>query len=265
MTYQQNILAWYAKNKRELPWRATTNSWHIIVSEIMLQQTQVNHVLPKYLVFLKAFPTAAACAQASPTQILMHWQGLGYNSRALRLHQLAKNFPNPLPTTEQELQQLPGIGPYTAGAILAFIHNKDVLVNDTNIQRVLSRINGKHLTNDEIFAELPKGQARNWYNALMDLGALVCKSKPKCEICPVQQHCKNPTLTIFKATTERYEGSWRMYRGKVLTALLAEKNMSTSKLSKKLLLDKKTIKALLQELEQEGFLEMNNNKIMIKK
>ncbi len=262
--YQEKILTWYKKNKRELPWRTTQDPWKIIVSEIMLQQTQVDRVIPKYLAFLEKFPTPEACAQGNTSDILKLWQGLGYNSRGLRLKKLAEQYPNIFPKIPEDLQTLPGIGPYTANAVLAFAFNKDVMVRDTNIERVLSRIKGKQLSNQEIYNELPKGKSREWYNALMDLGATTCLAKtPKCSLCPVQKECKSPTLQILKAKQSKFKGSWRMYRGKLVRVLTEQKQVSLENARNELQLEQEQFDQLVKELEQEGFIKKEKNMLKL--
>lgn len=262
--YQEKILQWYQKNKRDLPWRNTQDPWKIIVSEIMLQQTQVDRVLPKYLAFIEKFPTPKTCAQGSTSDILKLWQGLGYNSRGLRLKKLAEHYPLSFPRDAKLLQELPGIGPYTANAVLAFAFNKDVMVRDTNIERVLSRINNTHITQKEILEALPKGKSREWYNALMDLGATICSVQhPKCTLCPVQKECKNPTLQIIKTKQPKFEGSWRMYRGKLVRLLTQQDHISILKARDELHLQEEQFEKLIKELEQEGFIKKEKNIITL--
>ena len=139
--FQQKILSWYEKNKRDLPWRKTTDPYAIMVSEIMLQQTQVDRVIPKYQAFLKAFPTIKDLAEAPTSQVLELWSGLGYNSRAIRLQEAAKiickQYRGQVPKSRDALMDLPGIGPYTSNAILSFAHNLPFPCMDTNIRRII--------------------------------------------------------------------------------------------------------------------------------
>ncbi|MCB9362714.1 A/G-specific adenine glycosylase [Candidatus Woesearchaeota archaeon] len=214
-SFRRKVLSWYRVHGRDLPWRKTTDPYAIMVSEIMLQQTQVDRVIPKYHAFLAAFPDVRSLAQASTEELLREWSGLGYNNRALRLRETArvlvvlKTFPN----TEEGLLQLPGIGPYTSRSILAFAFNMDVPVIDTNIRRIFihefglsEAISQKEL---EAFAKqvLPKGKACIWYNALMDYGALHLTSR----------------RTGIRPTSRQpsFEGSTRQVRGQILRHLIS--------------------------------------------
>jgi A/G-specific adenine glycosylase len=200
-----NLLHWYAADHRDLPWRNTHDPYAILVSEIMLQQTQVHRVLPKYEQFLVAFPTLADLASASTADVISVWVPLGYNMRAVRLQSIARQvmreYGGSIPNIVEELLKLKGIGRYTAGAIVCFAYKQQVAMVDTNIHRVLHRIflgldlSDPRLTNDQklTFAEqvLPDGKAYDWNQALMDLGATLCtSSNPQCSRCPLQDVCK---------------------------------------------------------------------------
>lgn len=199
------LLQWYAAEHRHLPWRSTHDPYAILVSEMMLQQTQVQRVLPKYEQFLTAFPTLAILAKASTADVISVWVPLGYNMRAVRLQSIARQvmneFDGSIPDTIEELLTLKGIGRYTAGAIACFAFKKQVAMVDTNIHRVLHRvflgldISDPGLTNDQklTLAEqvLPRDEAYDWNQALMDLGATICtNANPQCSHCPLQDTCK---------------------------------------------------------------------------
>lgn len=201
-----HILAWYLANRRDLPWRATRDPYAILVSEIMLQQTQVDRVLPKYQQFLALFPTLADLAAAPTAEVISAWVPLGYNMRAVRLQSIARQviaeYNGRIPDTIEDLLHLKGIGRYTAGAIACFAYHQRVATVDTNIFRVLHRIflgleyPEARLTTGQMFffAEhvLPvlPGDAFNWNQALMDLGATICGSaNPQCARCPLQEQC----------------------------------------------------------------------------
>jgi A/G-specific adenine glycosylase len=199
------LLHWYITEQRDLPWRSTNDPYAILVSEIMLQQTQVDRVLPKYQQFLETFPTLADLAAASTAQVISSWIPLGYNMRAVRLQSIARQviaeYGGCIPNTIEELLKLKGVGRYTAGAIASFAYKKQVATVDTNIYRVLHRIfmglehPEPRLNNHQmlVLAEqvLPGGKAYNWNQALMDLGATICtSSNPQCMRCPLQEVCK---------------------------------------------------------------------------
>ena len=195
MTFTRKLLAWYKRNARVLPWRQTRNPYAILVSEFMLQQTQVSRVLDYYPRFLKRFPTIASLARSKPKTVMEAWDGLGYYARARNLHQLAKRVAetgNRIPDDPVELRTLPGVGRYTAGAVACFAYEKPVPAVDTNVNRVLSRAFGTKDVWDLAESLVPKNGERAWrFNqALMELGALVCTArKPKCPECPVRSDC----------------------------------------------------------------------------
>jgi A/G-specific adenine glycosylase len=205
----QSLLLWYeTQGRHELPWRKTSDVYHVYVSEIMLQQTQVQRVMQEYYPqFLQKFPTLAALSQADETEVLAAWSGLGYYSRARNLHATAKLCPQTLPQTLDELLKLPGIGRYTASAICSFAYSQKVGVVDTNIERVIKRFfaltgakEKEIYANAEEFVNAAHPRAHNL--ALMDLGSLVClPNNPKCEECPLEEACEGknePELYTIK-------------------------------------------------------------------
>lgn len=198
------LLSWYASAQRPLPWRATDDPYAILVSEIMLQQTQVERVLPKYHQFLATFPSLADLANAPTAEVISVWIPLGYNRRAVNLQAIARQaiaeYDGRLPETVDGLLKLKGIGRYTAGAIACFAYHQQVATVDTNIYRVLHRVflGLEHpepkLNTEAMFSfaadVLPAGQAYNWNQALMDMGATICTSaNPQCARCPLQECC----------------------------------------------------------------------------
>jgi A/G-specific adenine glycosylase len=200
----RRLLKWYASEKRNLPWRKTRNPYRVWISEIMLQQTQVDTVIPYYRRFLQAFPTVKALSAASFDEVLKTWENLGYYSRARHLHAAARviveRFNGKFPRTREEILSLPGIGPYTAGAILSIAFGASMAAVDGNVRRVLSRLFALKEPLDrpgtqkkiETFAEdlLPPNRAGDFNQALMDLGAMICIPKgPHCDRCPVRDLC----------------------------------------------------------------------------
>jgi A/G-specific adenine glycosylase len=224
----------------DLPWRATRDPWAVLVSEVMTQQTQVSRVVPAYRRFLTAFPTPAACASASVGDVLRAWQGLGYNRRATNLHRAARRMVRHhdarVPADLSGLLALPGVGPYTARAVLAFAFEADVGVVDTNAGRVLSRaVAGRPVrlrqAQDLVDAMVPAGHGWQFGQALLDLGALVClSSSPRCTGCPLRRRCrwariqrKPPDPARGSAGVSvaagRFLGSDREGRGRLVNAL----------------------------------------------
>jgi A/G-specific adenine glycosylase len=203
--FQESLLTWYAANKRALPWRNTADPYHILVSEIMLQQTQVDRVIPKYEEFLKKYPTLEALANAPADEVRQTWYPLGYNVRPLRLHSIAREavekYGGKIPDDPEALQSLKGIGRYTAGAVLSFAFGRDAPILDTNVRRVLHRVfigegDVKRYSLQKDLWELsealiPAGKVYDFNQALMDFGASVCTArKPVCLVCPMQDFCK---------------------------------------------------------------------------
>lgn len=198
---QTDLLAWFAAHARDLPWRRTRDPYKILVSEVMLQQTQVDRVIPKYHAFLEAFPTLETLAAAPTAEVIRLWAGLGYNRRAVNLQRTAQTvlaehggvFPATLPA----LLRLPGVGPYTAGAIACFAFEQDVAFMDTNIKRVLRRACSDPAADPTDAALLtigaalvPPGQGWAWNQAIMELGALICiAAAPACRRCPISANC----------------------------------------------------------------------------
>jgi len=211
MSFTRKLLAWYKRNARVLPWRDTRNPYAVLVSEFMLQQTQVSRVLDYYPRFLKRFPTIEKLARARPKTVREAWEGMGYYARAANLHALAKQVAETgyrIPDDPEDLRTLPGVGRYTAGAVACFAYEKPVATVDTNVRRVLERAFGSKDVWKLAEKLVPKKGERAWrFNqALMELGALVCTArKPKCPICPVRSDC----LAVRSATRTRNRGPER--------------------------------------------------------
>ena len=232
------VLAWGIPQLRDLPWRNERDPWTILVAEVMLQQTQAERVIPKWRTFLAAFPDPAACARAPLADVLRLWQGLGYPRRARNLRMAAEliveRHGGRLPDDLEGLLALPGVGPYTARAVLAFAFERDVGVVDTNIARVLARTAGERLTpkRAQLLADdaVPRSHGWIWNQVIMDLGAAVCRPTPKCEVCPIVASCNwqvagrpDPDPAVGSAGVSArqapFDGSDRQSRGRVLAAL----------------------------------------------
>jgi A/G-specific adenine glycosylase len=230
------LMDWHRHNGRHaLAWRHTRDPYRILVSELMLQQTQVARVSVKYEKFLVRFPTLKALANADRADVLRAWQGLGYNSRAVRLHALAKAMASTgLPQRREELLKLPGIGPYTAGAMIIFAHRKPSLSVDVNVERVLGRVFWPPTTVParkevdalalDLITKVPA--PHHWHAALMDIGSAVCTArKPKCGLCPLYAYCRTrgtrPETIGRTPKQSKFHGSVRWWRGQILKLLLA--------------------------------------------
>ena len=228
------VLSWGLAQLRDLPWRRTRDPWAVLVSEVMLQQTQVDRVIPRWHEFLAVYPTPAACAVAGLGDVLRLWQGLGYPRRARNLHAAASAVTalSAFPDTLEGLLALPGVGNYTARAVLAFAYESPAAVVDTNIARVFARMAGRRLTAREVQAAadaaLPGEQVWAWNQSLMDLGALLCRPRaPGCDRCPLADHCayrgegEDPALGSagVSGTQSRFDGSDRQGRGRLMRAL----------------------------------------------
>jgi A/G-specific adenine glycosylase len=209
LAFGRKLRAWYRRNHRDLPWRKTRDPYRVLVSELMLQQTQVSRVLEFYARFIERFPTMQHLAAAPPRRVMESWEGLGYYARARNLHKLARHVtrddgPGTLPSEPHELRKLPGIGAYTAGAVASFAYEKRAALVDTNVARVLSRVFAPHLNPKRprdlkkiwaiAEATLPRTGSAVWTHnqALMELGALVCTARIKrCAACPLRRTCQS--------------------------------------------------------------------------
>jgi A/G-specific adenine glycosylase len=203
--FRQRLLAWYRRHGRDLPWRRTSDPYHILVSEIMLQQTQVDRVLPKYAEWLDKYPSLQALAAAPEQEVTATWYPLGYNIRPRRLHTIAREsvarYGGYLPADEATLRSFKGIGAYTAGAIRSFAFRERAAILDTNVARVLFRVfvgegNPKsHAMKRHLWLVsetlVPTRHVFDFNQALMDFGAMVCVARnPKCLICPMAKNCR---------------------------------------------------------------------------
>lgn len=259
---QRKVLTYYRKHGRHtLPWRKTHNPYRILVSEMMLQQTQVERVIPYYLKFIKQYPTVSALARASLGDVLLLWAGLGYNRRAKYLHmaaqELTRAYGGVFPRRVEELQKLPGIGPYTARAICAFAYNMDVVLIETNVRTVLlhefypkteRKISDREL---EIHAEkcLPRGGSRQWHSALMDYGTYL-KARGDSHIQKSKHYIKQKT----------FKGSDREVRGSILR-ILSKGSLSYAQLGEcKKDKTEAQFKQILKTLQTEGLIELYRNR-----
>lgn len=290
--FQKKILDWYFVNKRDLPWRKTREPYSILISEIMSQQTQLTRVVPKYKAWIEKFPEIESLANAQLSDVLQYWSGLGYNRRALHLKKTAEvvvdKYHGQFPQTENELKSLPGIGRYTARALLCFAFDHQIAVVDTNVRKVILtqmiipentknqivkqsakfmvRDSGSHdflkinsigiseQTIEDIAKQLlPAGRAYEWNQALMDYAAAVLKN----EKIPIPKQSK-------------FIGSHRYYRGKILKQLLQKNNLSIVEVGSLIKNDynedeKEWLQGILGELMMEGFIICKNDMVSLVK
>jgi A/G-specific adenine glycosylase len=219
------LVDWYAAHGRhDLPWRATRDPWAILVSEVMLQQTQVSRVLDAWPAFMAAFPDPATMAAASPGAVISAWGRLGYPRRARRLHDAAVVIARD--GWPEDLRELPGVGAYTAGAVADQVRDEDLPAIDVNIRRVLERRAGRLLTPKEADAAYRRTgrplRGRDRFLAIMDLGAAVCRARnPRCSECPLRRGCatRGPLPGEVRTTQAPFEGSFRQRRGRVMASL----------------------------------------------
>jgi A/G-specific adenine glycosylase len=284
---QSLILNWYSRMGRDLPWRHSRDPYAIMISEIMLQQTQVDRVVPKYLEMLAAFPRIEDLAQASLAEILRAWSPLGYNRRARYLHlacrEIVDRFNGVFPTEIKALRSIPGLGRYTASAIACFAFEQVVPVVDTNVRRVLSRIlvgsfAGVGDSEAWVLAEaaLPARHAYDWNQALMDLGAMVCTAEsPRCPECPVQSLCvwnnERASATAPARRVREPSAAYkvdggalrRKWRGRIVNALrdIPPSSLTSWRSIKKVLLDQGAeatgvdLDDLAKSLARDGLIE----------
>jgi A/G-specific adenine glycosylase len=269
--YDKEISQWFKKNKRDLPWRKA-DAWGILVSEFMLQQTPVNRVLPVYSLWMQKWPNAATLAKATPAEVITAWGRLGYPRRALRLHECAKEITihhgGKIPTTESELRKLPGVGEYTAAAMVAFAFSQRSLVLDINIRRLFARLYDgvQSPTNSATKEEkaryeqlIPKKDPHIWAAATMELGALVCTSQsPKCAVCPVSAHCVWRSLDYPQSEIVKRRQTWhgtdRQCRGAIVQSLRENEILTRAQIQELWDVPSQLEKALLTLLD-DGLIE----------
>jgi A/G-specific adenine glycosylase len=252
------LTRWYSHESRELPWRIEGDPYVTLVSEAMLQQTQVERVIPKFIEFIDMWPTVESLAGTTANRLLAIWSGLGYNSRALRLRDSARIIAeNGWPTSVAGLQELPGIGTYTAAAIASIAFDIDVPAVDTNLKRVLSRWLGEPLSGKPLheFAFVALASpAGLWNQAVMDLGATVCRpKKAACDACPVSDWCSDPTVYEPPARQATFKGSRRELRGALVRAAVTNADLHAA--GHTLNRTETEIEETITDLRDEGLIE----------
>ena len=279
------VLKWFARQGRKLPWRGIASPYRILVSEIMLQQTQVTRVLMKYPGFLQRFPSLRSLARARQRDVVVAWEGLGYNNRAVRLHQCVRavrdNHGGRIPAEYDALISLPGIGQYTANALLSSAFGQHVPIVDVNVKRFLSRVfwtmssTGEMKSEKEIWRRasdvLPATDVYRWNQALMDIGATICTARqPRCNQCPVATLCTSRALMRHDSPSSlKREPSLdgipnRIYRGRIINALRYRRRIHTELLGKMIYeryggRNGPWLHGLLAGLEKDGLITVHRN------
>lgn len=279
---QNRLLEWFDRHgRRGLPWRHTRDPWAVLVSEVMLQQTGADRIARRWADFVERWPTPEACAAADLSELLDAWAGLGYPRRVRNLREAARvivaDHGGRMPAELDALLALPGIGPYTARAVLAFAFEHDVAVLDTNVGRILARLEGRRLTTKEAQAAadnlVPEGEGWAWNQAMLDLGAIVCgKRSAKCDACPVSEWCAwrgrgaDPAEASAAVSTRQapYEGSDRQLRGEVLRVVTSSPTAAADVATRlSIRWAKERVERVLDDLIAEGFVERIGQSVKI--
>ncbi len=263
--FKQSLRNWYKKNNRRYSWRNTNDPWKIFLIEILSQQTQLDRANTYYKKFISEFPKPINMAKSSKRKVLKLWSGLGYNNRAIRLHESSKilskkGFDGIYP----DFKELPGVGEYTNSALLSFVYNEKVITLDTNVRRII----GRYFKVDDVdrFIEdskndlLKRFNSRDFNQSLMDLGSLVCTSrKPRCSLCPLERSCKKYIKAVNKKNSP-FKNSDREKRGKIVKILINSKKVTSKDLSKRLQIDEDKLIQLVEALKKDGVVKASKNK-----
>jgi A/G-specific adenine glycosylase len=263
--FKKNIRSWYKKNNRNFSWRKTNDPWKIYLIEVLSQQTQLDRANKYYNKFILEYPNPEKMALASRRKILKLWSGLGYNNRAIRMHQSSKILSNkPFEELYPDFMELPGVGKYTNSALLSFAYGEKVITVDTNVKRILGRY--FKINNIDKFIEKNQKDLLSYFNsrdfnqALMDLGSNVCTNRnPKCNICPLEEQCMKYIREDIQKQ-EPFENSNRQKRGQIIKILINTKKVTSCELAKKLNIKENSLKELINDLERDGFINISQNK-----
>jgi A/G-specific adenine glycosylase len=273
---RSSLLSWYATDHRDFPWRRTTDPYAVLVSEVMLQQTQASRVAERFPIFMRRFPTAAALAAATEAQVLAAWSGLGYNRRALALRRAATEVASHgWPQDMEALTRLPGIGPYTARAMASLAFGEPVGVVDTNVRRWLVRRFG--LRADTRLVELQTladalaiagsaADAAPWTHATMEFGAAICTPRsPRCNACPIADGCpsRGMAATVPVPRQASFAGSDRAYRGAILRALSGARRHAITMRAAGDLVPEGAVERVVAGLERDGLLHRSTGRLVL--
>jgi A/G-specific adenine glycosylase len=271
---RSSLLAWYGADHRDFPWRRTTDPYAVLVSEVMLQQTQASRVAERFPAFMDRFPTAASLAAASEAEALAAWSGLGYNRRALALRQAAATVTaSGWPREVADLERLPGIGPYTARAVASLAFEEPIGVVDTNVRRWLVRRFGLspqaglrklQALADALARAGDPADAAPWTHATMEFGAAICTSRaPRCDVCPIAEGCPSRGMAAAVPVPRQaaFAGSDRAHRGALLRALTGAQTHSVSLTAGRRLLPEDAFDRIVGGLEHDGLLHRSRGRL----
>jgi A/G-specific adenine glycosylase len=273
--FNRALFSWFRHSRRDMAWRETFDPYRILVSEIMLQQTQVNRVREKYDLFLSLFPDVTTLARAPRADVLRAWSGLGYNRRAGYLHECARvvvqKHGGVFPCTYEDLVALPGIGRSTAGALLSFAFGADTPMIDTNIRRILTRVFFADASPRPSDAELyrfavsiiPKGKGREWNYAMLDVGATRCTARRHDPTCPLQELHGPVDDFVYKKPQSRFAGSRRAYRGKIIRLLIDEGSMTMRAIALRIGLSREETEDIVEDLLSEHLVSRHGARIAL--
>ncbi len=282
---QDQLVDWYEIHKRSFPWRETTDPFAILVMEVMSQQTQLSRVEEAWTAFLDRWPDIHSLAATRVDVVIAFWSShrLGYNRRARYLHeaavQIVEAWDGEIPEDPASLEELPGVGPYTANAVASFAFNAGGAVVDTNVKRVVHRLLAMDTADEPpthgAVADvlLPPGRSRTWNNAIMELGATVCTADPNCEECPWQDSCRAYDTGDFRApdvpTQAAFAGSRRQYRGRIVRALTSGEPVALDTLGRTVRVDydpagefgRDWLCGVVNDLADDGLVELEENDV----
>ena len=265
--FKKKLLSWSIKNTREYSWRNTQDPWKILLLEVISQQTQLDRANKYYQKFIKKFPSPSEMAKASKKEILKMWSGLGYNSRAIRLHEASKILSkSSFDSIYPDFDVLPGVGEYTKNALLSFAYNDKVITQDTNVLRIFSRFFGiedpQKFINENQKNLLKNIRSRKFNEVLMDFGSEICKSKnPSCSLCMFDNECKK-FIQVEQTRQQTFKGSNREIRGKIIKHLIDNNNVEMSSLKMVIKTEDNKLKNILKKLESEGMITIKNKKLI---
>lgn len=271
------LLDWYEPRRRAYPWRGTRDPYRVLVSEVMLQQTQASRVVPAYLAFVRRFPSVRALAAAPRREAVLAWAGLGYNRRAVALSEasriVVREHEGRLPSEPSALQALPGIGPYTAAAVASIAFDRPVAAVDTNVRRILGRVvDGTDVVAPARVRELAAAwleheRPGNWNQALMDLGREICRPRPRCDACPLRAACRFVALGAMPTPAGRrqggFEGSFRQVRGAIVRELRERGTATVADLEELTGADPAWVADAVASLRDDGLVERRGGRVRL--